>query len=129
MTTSKDQSAFLLDICKTIQFAAENGWRVTGGELIRTKAQQEIYFKSGLSKTMNSRHLVGMALDLNFIRESDGVYIGLLKPIVAINQLRPVGEFFESLSPLNRWGGNFDRDWSKPDSFHDVPHFERRDAK
>lgn len=129
MTTSKDQAAFLSDVCKLVPFASSRGWRVTEGEFKRTPEQQAIYFKAGLSMTMNSRHLVGMAADLNFIRESDGLYIGALKPTAAINQLKEIGEYWEALSPLNRWGGNFDRDWSKPDSFHDVPHFERRDAK
>jgi hypothetical protein len=129
MTTSKDQAAFLLDMCKTIQFATSLGWRTTEGEFKRTPEQQKIYFDRGLSKTLNSRHLVGMAADLNFIRESDGLYIGALKTKAALGMLRPVGEFWESLSPLNRWGGNFDRDWSRDDSFHDVPHFERLDSR
>ena len=129
MTTSRDQAAFLLDICRLIQFATSLGWRVTEGEFKRTIEQQRIHFAAGRSKTMNSRHLVGMAADLNFIRESDGLYVGNLKPTAAVALLRPVGEYWESLSPLNRWGGNFDRDWSKADSWHDAPHFERADAK
>ena len=61
-----EQAAFLLDACKIIQFAAEKGFTVTGGELWRTPEQQEIYVKTGKSKTMNSNHLKRLAIDLNF---------------------------------------------------------------
>lgn len=52
-----EQAAFLLDVCKLIQFATAEGWVITGGELWRSPGQQEIYIKSGRSKTMNSNHL------------------------------------------------------------------------
>lgn len=110
MRLSDEQAEFLLDACKLIQYATERGWTVTGGELFRTQEQQEIYFKQGKSKTMQSNHLRRLAIDLNFLRDGQPVW-----DKVALSEL---GSFWESLHPKNRWGGNFK-------SLPDVPHFER----
>ncbi len=107
-----EQSAFLLDACKLIEFANSKGFVVTGGELWRTQEQQKIYYETGKSKTMNSWHLRRLAIDLNFFDDKGGV-------IYDVETLRPVGEFWQSLNPKNSWGGF----WQ---SFKDVPHFERR---
>lgn len=117
MSLNKQQALFLLDACKLIQWATEQGWVVTGGELLRPVEMQEIYVKTGRSKTMNSMHLKKLAIDLNFFK--NGVYI------CTVDELAPIGKYWESISPSNRWGGNFDKDWSKPDNFKDAPHFER----
>jgi len=81
MTLRQKQSVFLHNIAKLILFAFENGYELTGGELHRTTDQQLLYFegyellKTGSnlhlkrvtpkSKTMNSDHLIRMAIDLN----------------------------------------------------------------
>ena len=57
MSLVKEQAAFLLDVAKLVQKATELGFTVTGGELARTPEQQQIYVKTGRSKTMNSIHL------------------------------------------------------------------------
>jgi hypothetical protein len=110
MSLVQEQAAFLLDTCKLIQFATEQGWVVTGGELFRTSEQQAIYVKTGRSKTFNSLHLKRCAIDLNFFKDGKIVWDKA--------QLAPVGAYWESLHPKNRWGGNFK-------SLLDVPHFER----
>jgi hypothetical protein len=110
VTLSQHQAEFLLDVCKLIAFATKQGWMVTGGELYRTPEQQEIYVKTGRSKTMASKHLKRCAIDLNFFKEG--------KLSWDKSALAPLGQYWESLSPLNRWGGNFK-------SLVDVPHFER----
>lgn len=110
MSMVQEQAAFLLDTCKLIQFATDEGWTVTGGELARTPEQQAIYFKTGRSKTMDSIHLKRCAIDLMFFKDGKIVWDKA--------QLAPVGAFWESLHPKNRWGGNFK-------SLLDVPHFER----
>jgi hypothetical protein len=66
MSLSNEQAAFLLDACKLIQYATEQGFKVTGGELSRTPEQQALHVKAGRSKTMNSIHLKRCAIDLNF---------------------------------------------------------------
>ena len=111
MSLSKEQAAFLLDVCKLVPFATSLGYTVTGGELQRTPEQQKIYVQTGRSKTMDSKHLKKLAIDLNFIKDDKLVY--------DIKELTPIGEYWQSLSPKNS-AGMF---WK---SFKDVPHFERR---
>lgn len=113
MALVAEQAAFLLDAGRLVAFATEQGFVVTGGELHRTPEQQAIYVQTGRSKTMDSFHLKRLAIDLNFFKDGKLVY--------DVEQLRPVGDYWESLSPSNSWGGN----WK---SFKDVPHFERRAA-
>lgn len=102
------QAAFLLDVCKLVQFATERGFVVTGGELFRTPEQQKIYYETGRSKTMRSKHLERLAIDLNFFKDGKLTY-----------ETADIGRFWEGLSPKNS-AGMF---WS---SFKDAPHFERR---
>jgi hypothetical protein len=83
---------------------------VTGGELARTPEQQAIYVKTGRSKTLNSIHLKRCAIDLNFFKDGQIIWD---KSILA-----PLGAYWETLNPKNRWGGNFN-------SLVDCPHFER----
>jgi hypothetical protein len=69
MSLSTEQAAFLLDACKLIQYATEQGFKVTGGELSRTPEQQALHVKAGRSKTMRSLHLKRCAIDLNFFKD------------------------------------------------------------
>lgn len=124
MSLIPEQMAFLSDFCLLIQEAVRQDFTVTAGELLRTEEQQAIYLKTGRSKTMNSYHLKKLAGDLNFFK--DGVWINGLPAGQARDILAPLGKFWESLSPKNYWGGNFDHDWSRDDPWKDVPHFERR---
>lgn len=112
MSLVKEQSDFLLDLVTLITYAHDTcGLIVTMGEAYRTIEQQEIYVRTGRSKTMNSYHLKRLAVDLNFFKDGKLTYDRVL--------LAPVGRFWESLGPKNSWGGN----WK---NFKDIPHFERR---
>ena len=113
------QAEFLLDACKLIEHATNSGFIVTGGELTRPIEMQQLYVKSGRSKTMASQHLKRLAIDLNFFRDG--------KLIQTREELKPLGDFWEGLNPKNRWGGN----WrglvdSGKSRFVDCPHFERQ---
>lgn len=110
MSLSDEQAAFLLDACKLVQHATEQGFKVTGGEMFRTAEQQAIYVQTGRSKTLNSNHLKRLAIDLNFFKDGQIIWD---KGILA-----PLGAYWETLNPKNRWGGNFK-------SLVDCPHFER----
>ena len=110
MSMVKEQAAFLLDVTELIRHATDAGFVVTGGELARTPEQQAIYFKTGRSKTMNSIHLKRCAIDLMFFKDGKIIWD---KTILA-----PIGKYWESLHPKNRWGGNFS-------NLIDCPHFER----
>lgn len=108
MSRVAEQAAFLLDVCKLVQFATERGYVVTGGELARPVEMQEIYVKTGRSKTMRSKHLDRLAIDLNFFKDGKLTY-----------DTEEIGRYWMSLDPKNS-AGMF---WK---SFKDAPHFERR---
>ena len=132
MSATDEQFAFLLDLARLIFWASENGYTVTGGELWRpettawtnslppestltakTKDGKEVHYwnsvgGSGISKSLHIRRL---AIDLNLIKDG--------KLAQSVDDYRELGEYWEMLSPLNRWGGRFQH--PRPD----APHFER----
>jgi len=110
MSLVQEQAAFLADTARFILKATELGFVVTGGELYRSPEQQAIYMKTGRTRTMNSLHLQRLAIDLNIFK--DGKLIGDKQV------LSPLGAYWESLHPLNSWGGN-------GKSLVDMPHFSR----
>lgn len=109
MKMLEHQAAFLLDMCKLIQHAAAAGFVVTGGELWRTPEQQKVYVQTGRSKTLKSKHLDRLAIDLNIFKDGK---------LCSVSEIEPLGDYWESLCPLNRWGGRFSK-------LKDGPHFER----
>ena len=111
MSLVTEQAAFLLDVVKLVEYATQQGFVITGGELYRTPEQQQIHVRAGRSRTMNSMHLKRCAIDLNFFKDGKLVY--------DTNVLNPIGLYWESLNPKNNWGGF----WK---SLKDVPHFERK---
>lgn len=102
----EEQHAFLMDVAKLLVKAQQLGYLVTGGELFRTQEQEALDVSNGLSRGMHSNHLRRLAIDLN-------CFVGgkLTTP-------RDLGEYWESLHPFNRWGGNFE-------TLKDTDHFER----
>jgi hypothetical protein len=112
MNLVAEQNAFLGDVAKLIEFIynSDNGMLITAGELFRTNYQQTEYVKNGLSNTMFSNHCRRLAIDLNFIQNGN--------IIDDKEKLLIYGDFWESLSPENRWGGNFS-------TIYDPGHFER----
>ena len=110
----RDQADFLLDACRLIFKATEMGFVVTGGELWRSPEQQQIYVKTGRSRTMNSLHLNRRAIDLNFFWEGKLTYDKKL--------LTPLATYWESLHPLNSWGGYGIK-------LVDTPHFSRGESQ
>jgi hypothetical protein len=114
MTLGEHQEAFSRDLLRLLLEVQRRGYQVRLGEAMRTEDQQRIYFQTGKSKTMDSMHLKKCAIDLHFTQFG------------VISYPPEFGKFWESLDPLNRWGGNFDRDWNRSDGFIDSPHFERK---
>ena len=110
MSNVREQASFLLDVCLLVNKATEMGFQVTAGELYRTPEQQQIHVRAGRSKTMNSLHLSRRAVDLNFFWQGKLCYDK--------NVLAPLGAYWESLHPLNSWGGNGVK-------LVDTPHFSR----
>lgn len=119
MTLSEKQQAFTFNIHLLIQEAFRLGFKLTFGEVYRTPEQQKIYFDSGRSKTMDSRHLQRLAVDFNIFK--DGVLINDPKTI------QPLGEFWMSLNTDNVWGGDWNRNHNLVDeSFKDPYHWEMK---
>jgi hypothetical protein len=110
MSLHDEQWLFLKDVVRLINFADMYGIELTGGELFRTPEQQRIYLDEGKSHTANSNHLRRLAIDFNFFINGELTY----DP----EKIKPLGTYWETLDPKNRWGGNFP-------GFQDVPHFER----
>lgn len=111
MSLREEQSAFSVDICRLILWALEQGYEVTFGEAQRPVEMQAIYYKTGRSKTMDSRHIKKLAFDLFFFKDG--------RLLATKEDMQPIGNHWEAMSAKNSWGGN----WN---SFKDIPHFERR---
>ncbi len=111
MKLSEKQIIFSLNIADLIHFANSAGVGLTFGEAYRTMYQQKKYLATGKSKTLNSKHLKRLAVDFNFFIDGKLTYDK--------DTLQSLGDFWESLHPGNRWGGNFK-------SFTDTPHFEMK---
>lgn len=115
MKLSTAQQIFTSNIAKLIVFAELKGFGLTFGEAFRTNEQQLIYVQTGKSKTMDSKHLKRLAVDFNCFKNGNLTYDW--------NDIKVLGDYWESLNENNRWGG----DWNKndiKDGFIDVPHFE-----
>ena len=126
MKLSEQQQKFTNNIGYLILFAGFYGIDLTLGEAHRTRSQILLnYFgykitKGGvlglklvktrrLSKTLNSLHAERLAIDFNFFIDGELTY--------DYDKIKPLGEYWEKLDPLNRWGGNFK-------NFVDTPHFQ-----
>jgi hypothetical protein len=110
MSKVTEQWLFLQDVAKLIEYIKSQDLVCTGGDLYRTVEQQTIYVKKGLSKTMQSKHLERLAIDLNFFSANGKL---ILCP-------DDVGAFWESLNTKNEWGGS----WK---TFKDSGHFQRNE--
>lgn len=112
MKLSSKQIEFTKNIAGLIAYADMIGIGLTFGHAYRDKETQKRLLDKGLSKTMNSYHLKRLAVDFNFFINGKLTY--------EKEKIQELGDFWETLHPKNRWGGNFK-------SFLDTPHFEMRD--
>jgi hypothetical protein len=101
MSLLDEQVSFLKDVRRLLEFAEQQGFAVTGGELERSPETQGLYVRSGREKSMDSPHLRKCAITLNLFRDSNDQY-RLVQELAA---LEPIGKFWETLDPRNRWGG------------------------
>lgn len=96
MTLRPQQTKFVWDISDFLLWCKSQGYEVTFGEVYRTKEQQQHYVQIGRSKTMNSKHLDRLAVDLNLFINGE---------LATAEQYRPLGEEWERRG--GRWGGRF----------------------
>lgn len=119
MSLGQDQELFCKQVVMLINQAWELGYSVRMGEVQRPIEMQEIYVKSGRSKTMDSQHIKKLAIDLVLLLDSK---------VCTHEQIKPLGKWWQELDEKNRWGGS----WrgaieAGKSSFVDAPHFERMD--
>lgn len=107
MKLQQQQSAFVRDVAKLINWIFETGNSVTFGEAYRTEDQAEIYAKEGKG-IKDSLHCHRLAIDLNLF-DHEGNYLSDTK------SYEEFGIYWESLNPHNRWGGRF---INRPDGNH-----------
>lgn len=98
MTLREKQSLFVVLVGELIAFIHESGYEATFGEAYRSPEEAARLAKLGLG-IKNSLHTVRLAIDLNLFK--DGVYLA------TDDAHRPIGEWWELLHPLCRWGGRF----------------------
>jgi len=95
---SKLQESFAQDAAKLIQKAVELGYTVTLGEAWRTPQQAQWNADHGTG-IAHSLHIERLAIDLNFFKAGAYVSNG--------SDLTNIGTWWETLSPMHRWGGRF----------------------
>ncbi len=100
------QSLHVRLVAKLIEWATANGYELTWSETYRTPEQAMINAANGAG-IVHSLHLVRLAVDLNLFK--DGALL------TTVEDYRPLGDFWKTLDPLCRWGGDFT---TRPDSDH-----------
>lgn len=94
------QSLHVRCVAKLIEWATTAGYELTWSETYRTPEQAMINAANG-SGIVHSLHLIRLAVDLNLFK--DGVNL------TSLEDYRPLGEYWKTLDPLCRWGGDFQR--------------------
>jgi len=107
------------DLVKVVERAIElTEYDFSVVEGVRTIEKQREYVAKGVSKTMNSRHLTGHAVDLYPVGKPTPCE---RCPAIARAMLDAAKELGVSI----RWGGDWNQDGnSKDERFYDGPHFE-----
>jgi peptidoglycan L-alanyl-D-glutamate endopeptidase CwlK len=102
------------DLVKVVKRAIElTDTDFTVGEGLRTKERQAKLFAEGKSKTLNSKHLTGRAVDLWVLKDGKVTW-----EKAAYDHLAPfVKQAAKELGINIRWGGDFK-------GFFDGPHYE-----
>lgn len=107
ITEIEAQRAFTRCLFKLMAWAfSQPGYELRLGEALRSKEEAERLAKSGAG-IANSVHRERLAIDL--MLDINGIYQKLTKAY------RPMGEYWKTLHPLARWGGDFQ---TRPDGNH-----------
>lgn len=94
-------------------------------EGVRQLERQKILFNTGKSQTMNSRHLATKCAAGVYGHAVDLYPVGKPTPWERCHNI--AAAMFEASKELRipiRWGGDFNGNGIKDDSFIDMPHFE-----
>ena len=122
MTLREKQSSFVWMLGSLLGQFASNGDAVVILEMYRSQETQLQYVRRGVSKTLLSKHLQGLAVDIAFLSDiqDDGVIN------YDAEKYRPYGQYWERLGGV--WGGRFgdDPNTAKIEGW-DLGHFEFKD--
>ncbi len=106
MTLGQKQRLFTKLVAQLIQYAYAQGYELTLGDAYRDpRVHGDVGVKKSYSSA-NSVHKQRLAIDLNLFK--DGQYL------TTTEAHKPLGQFWKSLHPDCRWGGDF----STPDGNH-----------
>ena len=111
MTLSEQRRLFAKNLAELIDFIYARGDECEIEEVKRSAAQAQQNADKGAG-IANSLHLIGLAVDLSMFVH--GEFRDDLEAYLA------AGEYWKSLHPLNRWGGDFKK--------IDVDHFSSERA-
>jgi hypothetical protein len=106
MTLGEQQRLFTKLVGQLIGYAYDNDFELTFGDAFRTPEQAKTNAAAG-SGIASSLHTQRLAIDLNAFK--GGVYQSLTE------QYAMLGEYWKTLHPLCRWGGDFH---ARPDGNH-----------
>lgn len=92
------QQRFVALVATLINWAYANGYALTLGEAYRTpqQAQWNAEHGKGIAKSL---HTLRLAIDLNLFVNGEFR--------TDLESYRPLGEYWKTLDPLARWGGDF----------------------
>jgi len=111
------QIVFAQNVAELLMYIHECKYGCTLGEAWRTPEMAAIYKAQGKG-IVDSQHCKKLAIDINLFK--DGKYLSDSK------DHKPFGDFWESLHPLNRWGGDWDGDDCIDPGDNDGNHYEMR---
>jgi hypothetical protein len=104
MTLREKQTQFWVMVAQLILKADDLGTPIFILEWTRSQAQQAANVAKGASKTMKSKHLEGLAVDICFLQDAlDDGQINF-----SPDDYRELGEFWEGQGGI--WGGRFGDD-------------------
>lgn len=107
-TLLQKQQDFTLMVANLIEFAYQNGYRLTFGDAYRDpRLHGKVGTKLGYSSA-NSLHKDRLAIDFNLFK--NGVYL------TSSDDHKPLGEFWESIG--GTWGGRFGETGGTADGNH-----------
>lgn len=98
MTLREKQSLLVRLFADLVLWATAQGYELTFGEAWRPKITANAYKNQGRGIS-NSNHLRRLAIDVNLFKDG--------KWLTQTEDHRPLGEYWESLHTLARWGGRF----------------------
>lgn len=123
MTLLQRQQIFAHNLGKFLVWCFQNNYKVTVGEVFRTEEQHEFNIKAGKTKANRSLHMDRLAFDVNLFLDTNGD--GKAEYVTDTAKYKPLGDYWRSLHPHNRWGGDWDKDGDfKDEKFMDGNHFE-----